>query len=68
MILRTANRCATRRRLVFIALIVAGLVASAKPGHAQTTTHGKEPAAVPLYRDPVHDGAADPVVIWNRAW
>ena len=22
-------------------------------------------AAVPLYRDPVHDGAADPVVIWN---
>lgn len=21
----------------------------------------------PLYRDPVHDGAADPVVIWNRA-
>jgi len=28
-------------------------------------------AAVPLYRDPVHDGAADPVVIWNaqrKAW
>ena len=24
-------------------------------------------AAVPLFRDPVHDGAADPVVIWNRA-
>lgn len=23
-------------------------------------------AAVPLFRDPVHDGAADPVVIWNR--
>jgi hypothetical protein len=21
----------------------------------------------PLYRDPVHDGAADPVVIWNKA-
>jgi hypothetical protein len=21
----------------------------------------------PLYRDPVHDGAADPVVVWNRA-
>jgi hypothetical protein len=67
MILRTANRCAARRRLVFIALIVAGLVASAKPGYAQTTTHGKKPAAVPLYRDPVHDGSADPVVIWNRA-
>ena len=24
-------------------------------------------AAVPLFRDPIHDGAADPVVIWNRA-
>ena len=23
------------------------------------------PAPKPLYRDPVHDGAADPVVIWN---
>lgn len=23
-------------------------------------------AAKPLYRDPVHDGAADPVVIWNE--
>ncbi|MDQ0877732.1 hypothetical protein QFZ77_006391 [Paenibacillus sp. V4I3] len=20
----------------------------------------------PLYRDPIYDGAADPVVIWNR--
>ncbi len=24
-------------------------------------------ASKPLFRDPVHDGAADPVVIWNRA-
>jgi len=24
-------------------------------------------AAVPLFRDPIHDGAADPVVVWNRA-
>ena len=32
---------------------------------------GDEPAGAvapkPLYRDPVHDGAADPVVVWNRA-
>jgi hypothetical protein len=30
----------------------------------------KIPAA-PLFRDPIHDGAADPVIIWNReekAW
>lgn len=25
------------------------------------------PASKPLYADPVHDGAADPVVIWNKA-
>ena len=25
-----------------------------------------QPASRPLFRDPVHDGAADPVVIWNR--
>jgi beta-xylosidase len=24
-------------------------------------------AAVPLFRDPIHDGAADSVVVWNRA-
>ncbi len=24
-------------------------------------------APVALYRDPIHDGAADPVVVWNRA-
>lgn len=32
-------------------------------------THGsaaqRVPAPKPLFRDPVHDGAADPVVIWN---
>ena len=37
--------------------------ASAGQGPAPT----KNAAAVPLFRDPVHDGAADPVVVWNRA-
>gem|GEM_PF-215371 len=30
-----------------------------------------KPAPKPLYRDPIHDGAADPVVVWNtheRKW
>ncbi|WP_205880949.1 GH39 family glycosyl hydrolase [Limisphaera ngatamarikiensis] len=30
-----------------------------------TGAPGPQPAPKPLYRDPVHDGAADPVVIWN---
>jgi hypothetical protein len=29
--------------------------------------HNLQQAAVPLFRDPIHDGAADPVVVWNRA-
>lgn len=32
---------------------------------AQNNTNGK-PADKPLFRDPVYDGAADPVVIWNK--
>lgn len=31
------------------------------------TACGRSPAPKPLFRDPVYDGAADPVVIWNRA-
>jgi hypothetical protein len=34
---------------------------------ARADTHSTSPAAVPLFRDPIHDGAADPVVVWNRA-
>ena len=32
-----------------------------------STALAQTPAAVPLFRDPIHDGAADPVVVWNRA-
>jgi hypothetical protein len=31
------------------------------------SAHATTAAAVPLFRDPIHDGAADPVVVWNRA-
>lgn len=33
---------------------------------AQVSGVAQQPAA-PLYRDPIYDGAADPIVIWNRA-
>jgi len=26
----------------------------------------RRPAPAPLFRDPVHDGAADPTLVWNR--
>lgn len=26
----------------------------------------QQPAPNPLYSDPVHDGAADPVIVWNK--
>jgi hypothetical protein len=38
--------------------------APASPGSAQAP---RSTAPAELYRDPVHDGAADPVVVWNRA-
>jgi sucrose-6-phosphate hydrolase SacC (GH32 family) len=40
-------------------------VAVASAADDRATRQGKV-AAKPLFRDPVHDGAADPVVIWNR--
>jgi len=44
------------KRLLLCALLsLVGLISTGVGG----------PAAKPLYRDPVHDGAADPVVIWN---
>ncbi len=46
---------------VVVALLAAPLLAGAGPVPAGKT------APKPLYRDPVHDGAADPVLIWNRA-
>ncbi len=55
-----------------IARLLAALLATALAAAAEES--GAEPAAgaegagvapKPLYRDPVHDGAADPVVLWN---
>jgi len=45
---------------LFVALVAASLLAA-----------DEAVAPKPLYRDPVYDGAADPVVVWNphvRAW
>ena len=49
--------------------LAAGSAVSAAKGQspAPAAIDAKGAAAVPLFRDPVHDGAADPVVVWNRA-
>jgi hypothetical protein len=50
--------------LLFLAICAVAVAA------AQSPATGKL-AAKPLYRDPLYDGAADPVVIWNphtKAW
>jgi hypothetical protein len=46
-------------RSPLITLVLLSLVASSAPA--------ANPAPKPLYRDQKYDGAADPVVIWNRA-
>lgn len=56
----------------FLNIIVLVGVAIASATEAETISGAPSAkqgllAPKPLYRDPVHDGAADPVVIWNRA-
>lgn len=63
---RTKMKLTPVRALVSLACavaFVAGVVAAAPP--AGDESRGKV-APKPLFRDPVHDGAADPVVVWNR--
>lgn len=53
---------------LFLLLLLPLLNLEAVAQKGDTTMH-KAPA--PLYRDPIYDGAADPVLIWNRvekAW
>jgi hypothetical protein len=57
-----------------VSLLALGLVGGAAfaqspapVGTPVASTGTQMAAAVPLFRDPVHDGAADPVVVWNRA-
>ncbi|MCX7722710.1 MAG: family 43 glycosylhydrolase [Verrucomicrobiae bacterium] len=50
--------------MALIVLLAHGLAASAQP--AQPEARPGKLAPKPLYRDPIHDGAADPVVVWNR--
>lgn len=47
------------RQLFFISVLLLSLSLNAFSQQGRL-------AAKPLYRDPVYDGAADPVVIWNR--
>jgi hypothetical protein len=61
------NRLHKRNLLIMFMVIMVS--ASTHPIFAQD--QGTKQAAKPLFRDPVHDGAADPVVVWNKgekAW
>lgn len=57
----------SRRRSVFAAVLYGLAALAAVPIVAQEIKRESSPLAPqPLYRDPVYDGAADPVVVWNR--
>lgn len=47
---------------MIVVLALAGCFAA----QAQEPARAKQTASAPLYRDPVYDGVADPVVVWNR--
>jgi len=51
--------------ILLCVLALTCLTAGADAASDKTAREGKL-AAKPLFRDPVHDGAADPVVVWNR--
>jgi sucrose-6-phosphate hydrolase SacC (GH32 family) len=50
-----------RQFVLIVVLVLTGVTAV----NAQHSRQGKR-APKPLFRDPIHDGAADPVVIWNK--
>ena len=50
---------------LFVCLLIAGFSALSTASDSITSDSPKA-APKPLYRDPVHDGAADPALIWNR--
>ena len=49
-----------------LALAFCGCVLLFPAAHAQGSDPEGNAAPKPLFRDPVHDGAADPTLIWNR--
>lgn len=51
--------------ILLLLLALTCLTAGAEAALSEAAREGKV-AAKPLFRDPVHDGAADPVVVWNR--
>ncbi|MBG9375055.1 family 43 glycosylhydrolase [Panacibacter sp. DH6] len=53
-----------RMKIFLVSYLVVLFMAVVNTVMAQDVTHT---APAPLYRDPVTDGAADPVMVWNRA-
>lgn len=45
---------------------IIGAKGAVKETDRMTTTKTMRPPKAPMFRDPIHDGAADPTVIWNR--
>ncbi len=54
------------RIYIFFTGLMAMLFISSLSVHAQGENDQLREAPAPLYNDPIYDGAADPVLIWNR--
>lgn len=52
---------------LLLGLALLAVLPSVCLGSGESAPRPGKLAPKPLYRDPIHDGAADPVVIWNRA-
>ena len=50
---------------LFLGLLSSGSLVSVRAEGAAVRSAAGKVADKPLFRDPVHDGAADPVLCWN---
>jgi hypothetical protein len=61
-----ARRRTRRLPPAALALLVLAPAAATGEPPAAPETSARRTAPAPLFRDPVHDGAADPTLVWNR--
>jgi len=54
------------RRVLLCSIFIATMLGVPEMQAQNTRTKGDKLADKPLFRDPIYDGAADPVLIWNR--
>jgi sucrose-6-phosphate hydrolase SacC (GH32 family) len=67
MLYRKCSALSLFAAYVVASLLLPAIFTAASKAEDLNITSAAKAAPKPLYRDPIHDGAADPSLIWNRA-